>query len=64
MKILIKGLTIGFSTNCKRWMTKEEWLADVTANGNKPLPMDIVNMWTGPVRSHNKEGFFSHVCFD
>lgn len=63
MKILIKGLIIGFSTNCKRWLTKEEY-TEALKTMYPVLPQETTNLWIGPVRSHNGEGFFSHVRFD
>lgn len=63
MKILVRGLVRGFSTNCKEWLTPEEMERELDLM--YPVrPMDSINLWIAPVRSHNGDGFFSHVRFD
>lgn len=63
MKILIKGLIIGFSTNCKRWLTLEEYKRELSVM-YPVLPQETINLWIKPVKSHNGQGFFCHVRFD
>lgn len=63
MKILIQGIISGFSTNCKQWLTLNEYKEQL--NEMYPVtPQETVNLWIKPLRSHNGDGFFSHVRFD